>query len=72
MTGLLLDELGRGLVIVFVPRCELYGVDVGVLGREVFESLCGGITGTCEDDGIGTLGDGGCETKTDATISTRD
>ena len=72
LTRLLLDVLGSSLVILFVPRVELYRVDIGVFSREVFEGLSGGVAGTCEDDGVGAFGDGGGEAKTNTTVSTGD
>ena len=70
LTRLLLDILGSSLVILFVPRVELYSVDIRVFGGEVFEGLSGGVAGTCEDDGVGAFGDGGGEAKTNTTVST--
>ena len=72
LTRFLLDILGSSLVILFIPRVELYSVDIGVFGREVFEGLSGWVAGTCEDDGVGAFGDGGGEAETNTTVSTRD
>ena len=72
LTRLLLDILGGSLVILFVPRVELYRVDIGVFSREVFEGLSGGVAGTCEDDGVGAFGDSAGEAETNTTVSTGD
>ena len=72
LTRFLLDVLGSGLVILLVHRVELYGVNVGALGREIFEGLGGGVTGTREHDGVGAFGDGDGETETNAAVGTRD
>ena len=70
LTRLLLDILGSSLVILFVPRVELYSVDIRVFGGEVFEGLSGWVAGTCEDDGVGAFGDSGGEAETNTTVST--
>ena len=72
LTRFLLDVLGSGLVILLVPRVEPHRVNVGILGREVFQGLSGGVTRTCEDNGIGALGDGNGETETNTAVCTRD
>ena len=72
LTRLLLDILGGSLVILFVPRVELYRVDIGVFSREVFEGLSGWVAGTCEDDGVGAFGDSGGEAETNTAVSTGD
>ena len=72
LTRFLLDVLGSSLVILLVPRVEPHGMNVGILGRQVFEGLSGGVTGTCEDDGVGAFGDGASETETNTAVSTGD
>ena len=72
LTRFLLDVLCSSLVILLVRRVELYGVNVGVFGGEIFESLSGGVTGTCEDDGVGAFGDGASETETNTAVCTGD
>ena len=72
LTRFLLDILGSSLVIFFIPWVELYSVDIGVFGGEVFEGLGRRVAGTCEDDGVGAFGDSGGEAETDTAVSTGD
>ena len=72
LTRFLLDVLGSRLVILLVPRIELYRVNIGIFGGHIFEGWSRGVTGTCEDDGIGAFGDGNGETETNAAVGTRD
>ena len=72
LTRLLFDILASSLIILFIPRIELYRVDIGVFGGEVFEGLSGWVAGTCEDDGVGAFGDSGGEAETNTAVSTGD
>ena len=72
LTRLLLNILGSSLVILFIPRIEFYRVDIGVFGGEIFEGLSGGVSGTCEDDGVGAFGDSGSKAETNTAVSTGD
>lgn len=64
----LLDFGNSRLVVGFVSGSELHRVHVGVLRGKILQRLCGRITGTSKDDGVGACGEDSGEAKADSSV----